>query len=132
MSDSRYRQLLQPLLEETEAHSIVADSFVDKDLYQLYVATIWSQLALQPEDAGLTEDDLEPVHDYLNQAIAPILGAGHDLTACFHFINSKAGEQAMNRYRLPPHHRDLLLYFCSAILDPEGHRRWAEEQNKKL
>jgi hypothetical protein len=25
------------------------------------------------------------------------------------------------------HHRDLLLYFASMILDPEGHRRWMTE-----
>ena len=87
---------------------------------------------LNPDDAGLTEDALEPLHDYLNQMIEPVLGHDQTLTDCFRFINSKAGEQAMERCHLTTTHRQMLLYFCSMILDPDGHRRWSDAQRDKL
>jgi hypothetical protein len=125
-----FDRLLAPIVEEIERQSLVADRFIDKEIYQIYVATVWAQFALNPEDAGISGDDLEGVHDALNRAIIPVLGAAHDVRTCFSFINSKAGEQALTRCRVPAHHRDLLLYFCSIILDPEGHRQWAEEQRR--
>ena len=33
--------------------------------------------------------------------------------------------------RLNQTHKDLLLYFSSMILDPEGHRKWADELKEK-
>jgi hypothetical protein len=32
----------------------------------------------------------------------------------------------MKNARLNQTHRELLLYFSSMILDPDGHRRWME------
>ena len=59
---------------------------------------------------------------------------GHDqtLTECFRFINSKAGEAAMDRCHLTTTHRQMLLYFCSMILDPAGHKRWSAAQREQL
>ncbi len=127
-----YREMLQPMLSQVAEQAQVTDAFLDRELYQIYMCTIWSQLVLSPAEAGLVEEDLEPVHDTLSDAIADVLGADQDLTACFRFINSKAGEQAMARHRLAQTHKELLQYFCSAILDPEGHKRWLEEQKDKL
>ena len=45
---------------------------------------------------------------------------------------SDAGQAAMQEARLTRSHKDLLLYFCSLILDPEGHRKWAESVRDKL
>ena len=36
-------------------------------------------------------------------------------------------EQAMKDARLTQNHKDLLLYFASMILDPDGHARWADK-----
>jgi hypothetical protein len=121
-----------PILGEIERHCNVAGSFVDKDLFRVNIATLWANLILDPAEAGLTEDDIEPLHDYLNQAIVPVLGSSATLTECFRFINSKAGEQAMDRCRLTTTHRQMLLYFCSMILDPVGHKRWADAQREQL
>jgi hypothetical protein len=129
---AEYREMLQPMISHVAEQAQVTDAFLDRELYQIYMCTIWSQLTLNPGEAGLREEDLEPVHDTLNEAIAESLGTDHDLTACFRFVNSKAGEQAMARYQLAQTHKDLLLYFCSVILDPDGHRRWLEEQKEKL
>jgi len=70
--------------------------------------------------------------DSLRSEIERVMGPGNDLTACFSFVNSKKGQAAMEEARLTPNHKDLLLYFCSLILDPEGHRKWAEGVRDKL
>jgi hypothetical protein len=121
-----------PVLDEIEHRCSVAGAFVDKDLYRVNIATLWANLVLNPADAGLTDDDMEPLHDYLNEVIAPVLGREQTLTECFRFINSKAGEQAMDRCHLTTTHRQMLLYFCSMILDPAGHRRWSDAQREQL
>jgi hypothetical protein len=122
----------EPVLREIERRCSVAGSFVDKDLYRVNLATLWANIVLNPNDAGLTEAALEPLHDYLNDMIEPVLGRGQTLTDCFRFINSKAGEQAMERCHLTTTHRQMLLYFCSMILDPDGHRRWSDAQRDEL
>ena len=127
----RLRRHLSPVLEEIEKRSAVADRFVDKDLYRVYVATLWANLVLDPDDIDLTEADLEPAHDYLNEAIAAVLGPGASITECFRFINSKAGDEALQRCQVAQAHRDLLHYFCSMILDPDGHKRWRDEVKSK-
>ena len=69
------------------------------------------------------------LHDYLNERMRTILGTEGSITECFRFVNSKDGERAMAEARLNQTHRELLLYFSSMILDPEGHRRWMETVN---
>jgi len=122
----------EPVLTEIERRCAVAGSFVDKDLYRVNIATLWANLVMDPSDADLTEDDIEPLHDYLNHVMEPVLGRGQTLTECFRFINGKAGEQAMERCHLTTTHRQMLLYFCSMILDPEGHKRWSDAQRQQL
>ena len=116
----------EPALQEIAARSTVADRFVHRDLYRLLIATLWANVVLHPEDAGIAEDDLEDLSSVLNAELDRVLGPGNDLTSCFAFVNSKQGQAAMNEARLTPNHKDLLLYFCSLILDPEGHRKWAD------
>ncbi len=133
MSDADYAARLQPVIDEIARRARVADTFIDKDLYRVYFATLWANLVMNPADSGLSEADLEPIHHYLNRnAIAPVLGPDQSLTECFRFINSKAGEQAMDRCQLGQTHRDLLTYFCSMILDPDGHRTWADQHREDL
>jgi hypothetical protein len=112
------------MLDDIEQRSCVTDRFVDRDVYRLYMATLWANIVLNPSDAGLAEQDLEVLHDYLNERMRPVLGDHASITECFRFVNSKDGERAMRDARLNQTHRELLLYFSSMILDPEGHRRW--------
>ena len=114
------------ILDDIEERSCVTDRFVDRDVFHLYLATLWANVVLNPADAGLIEADLEPLHDYLNVRAGRVLGPDGTLTECFRFVNSKAGEQAMKNAQLNQTHKELLLYFSSMILDPEGHRRWME------
>jgi hypothetical protein len=63
------------VLREIERRCSVAGSFVDKDLYRVNLATLWANLVMDPGDADLTEDALEPLHDFLNQAMEPCSAA---------------------------------------------------------
>ncbi len=118
---------LQPVLIDVRERSTVADRFIDRDLYQISIATLWANLVLNPGDVGMEEADLELAHDLINTEIAAQLGAQADLRACFSYLNSKPGEQAMQSVKLGQNHKDMLLYFASMILDPEGHQRWMDE-----
>ena len=120
------RARLKPVLEDIVERSTVAERFVHRDAYRITIATLWTNLVLKPEDAGFEEADLEAIHDLLSAEAQAVLGADEDLTSCFAFINSKQGEAAMKEARLTQTHKDLLLYFCSMILDPDGHRKWMD------
>lgn len=127
MDELEIRLRFSDLLDDIEARSCVTEKFVNRDVYQLYLATLWANIVLNPGDVGLGEDDLESLHGYLNERAARVLGDGGTITGCFRFVNSKAGEQAMKDARLNQTHRELLLYFSSMILDPDGHRRWMQK-----
>jgi len=126
MLDAAIRTRFSQILDDIESRSCVTERFVDRETYQLYIATLWANVVLNPADAGLDEGALEPLHAYLNERVATVLGADASVTQCYRFVNSKAGERAMNEARLSSTHRELLLYFSSMILDPDGHRRWME------
>lgn len=115
------------VMDSVTEQATVADHFVDKNLYRILLATLWANVVLDPEDVGMVEEDLEDLHDYLNEKIQPVLGADGSITECFRFIHSKPGELAMNEARLTKTHKELLTYFGSMILDPEGHKRWMDE-----
>ena len=120
------RARLKPVLEDMVKRSTVAERFVHRDAYRITLATLWTNLVLKPEDADIDEADLEAVHDLLSAEAQAVLGADEDLTSCFAFLNSKQGEAAMKEAKLTKTHKDLLLYFCSMILDPDGHRKWMD------
>ena len=120
------RARLKPALEDIVQRCTVAERFVHRDAYRITLATLWTNLVLKPEDVGIEEADLEAIHDLLSAEAQAVLGADEDLTSCFAFINSKQGEAAMKEAKLTKTHKDLLLYFCSMILDPDGHRKWMD------
>jgi hypothetical protein len=127
MTRDQMQSAFAPLLDDIGERSRVAERFLSRDLYQLNVATLWANVVLDPEDIGMSEADLPLLHDVLNDRLSETLGRDCDLHTCFRFINSKAGERAMAEARLNKNHQDLLLYFASMILDPEGHKRWMDE-----
>lgn len=118
---------LDPILAEVKERSVVAEHFIDKDVYQISMATLWANIVLNPDDLGFTETDLEAVYERLGAEVCEVLGAGTDLKNCFAFLNSKPGELAMQKARINQTHKDMLLYFASMMLDPDGHRRWLDE-----
>lgn len=126
-SEADLARIFQPILASVEKQSGVVERFLDKDLYRIYLATLWANLVLDPAAAGIDESDLENAHDVINLAAAKVLGEDEAIVSAYRFINGKEGESAMARAKLSSRHRQLLLYFCSMILNPEDHRRWMAE-----
>ena len=63
-----------PVFEDIRTRSTVAEKFIDRDLYRVYVATLWSNIVLSPEEVGLDEDDLPDLHDLLLDEIRDAIG----------------------------------------------------------
>ena len=127
MNRDEIAEVLDPILVQIEKRSAIADTFVDKETYRLYLTTFWANLVMDPEEAQLTETDLELAHDVINEVADEILGESEAITESFRFIASRVGDIAMNKAKLSKSHRDLLTYFSSMILDPDGHRKWMSE-----
>ncbi len=127
MNRDEIAEVLDPILAQIEKRSAITDTFVDKETYRLYLTTFWANLVMDPEEAQLTETDLELAHDVINEVADEILGESEAITESFRFIASRAGDIAMNKAKLSKSHRDLLTYFSSMILDPDGHRKWMSE-----
>ena len=127
MTEADIARVLQPILDEIETRSAIAERFVDKELYRIYLGTVWANVVMDPLALGFGEDDLETVHDIINLQAAQFIGDTEAIKNAFEFINTKPGEVAMDKAKLSKNHRDLLLYFSSMILDPEGHKRWMDD-----
>ena len=130
LTDLKYA--FEPAFTDIRERSTVVERFIDRNLYQVYMATLWANVVLSPGEAGIGEDDLEALHDLVVEELGEVLGKGTDLNAVFEFISSKPGEQAMLEAKLNQTHKDLLQYFSSMILDPEGHERWMSEIRDNL
>ena len=130
LTDLKYA--FEPVFTDVRERSTVVERFIDRNLYQVYMATLWANVVLSPGEAGIGEDDLEALHDLVVEELGEVLGKGTDLNAVFEFISSKPGEQAMLEAKLNQTHKDLLQYFSSMILDPEGHERWMSEIRDNL
>ena len=130
LTDVKYA--FEPVFTDIRERSTVVERFIDRNLYQVYMATLWANVVLSPGEAGIGEDDLETLHDLVVEELGEVLGKGTDLNAVFEFISSKPGEQAMLEAKLNQTHKDLLQYFSSMILDPNGHERWMSEIRDNL
>jgi len=127
VSNSVIAESFKPVFTDIRERSTVAERFIDRDLYRVYVATLWSNVVLSPEEVGLTEEDLEELHDILIAEISDAIGPQDSLHDLFAFISSKDGERAMGEARLTQSHKDLLQYFASMILDPSGHKKFMDQ-----
>lgn len=125
LTDLKYA--FEPVFTDIRERSTVVERFIDRNLYQVYMATLWANVVLSPGEAGIGEDDLEALHDLVVEELAEVLGKSTNLNSVFEFISSKPGEQAMLEAKLNQTHKDLLQYFSSMILDPNGHERWMSE-----
>lgn len=118
---------LKPVLDEIQSRSVVANRFIDKDAYRIYLCTFWSNIVLEPDEIDIDVDELEEAYDVLSKHALPVLGGQDPVKESFRFIASADGETTMNKAKLTKTHREMLLYFSSMMLDPEGHRRWMNQ-----
>lgn len=124
-----YAQLseqFQPVFADIRERATVTERFLDRNLYRIYIATLWSNVVLSPDDVGILEEDLPELHDLLVDEISDAIGAVESLHEVFQFIASKDGEAAMQEARINQSHKDMLMYFASMILDPDGHNRFIQ------
>lgn len=130
MSEVRFAEFAKAVLEEIESKCQITDHLVDKDQYRIFLATIWANLVLDPSSAGFNESDLEHVYDALTSKAAGVLGGSNALKEAFQFLTTKEGEASMGRAKLTRNHQNLIAYFASMMIDPEGHRKWMDEVRK--
>ncbi len=109
------RERFGPAVTEIIEQCQVADGFVDKDLFRVYIATIWGNAVLEPQKSGLVESDLASLHDYLNEEIPAILGNGENITSVYEYLTSKTGEESLERLQVGARHREFIAYFGRLI-----------------
>lgn len=127
MNAEHIAQALAPVFHDLRQRAEVADSFLDRDLYRLSLATLWSNLVLDPDGSGIEEAELEAVHDVISDECSATLGDDTTLSEVFRWIATPSGDKAMAAAHLRPEHADMLRYFASMILDPDGHRQWMDD-----
>lgn len=120
MNIADIRQKFKPAIQEIINASGVDEQFVDKDRFRVYIATVWGNAVLDPERSGITEHDLPPLHDYLNEEIAGLLGHGQNVTSIYEYLTSKTGEDSMTRLQVSAQHKEFIHYFARLILGADG------------
>jgi hypothetical protein len=120
MNIDEIRQRFKPAILEIINASGVDEQFVDKDRFQVYIATVWGNAVLDPERSGINEHDLPVLHDYLNEELADLLGEGQTVTSCYEYLTSKKGEDSMTRLQVSKQHKEFIHYFARLILGPDA------------
>lgn len=116
MTPEEINDTFSPAVDEIINRCRLTDEFVDKEKFQVLIATVWSNAVLDPPRSGLTEDDLPDLHDFLNTYIEELVGPGESITSCFEFITSRQGEASLTRQQVTANHREFLNYFARLIL----------------
>ena len=116
MSAEQLKTTFSPAMDEIIERCSVSEGYVDKEQFQIMLATIWGNAVLDPSRSGISEDQLPELHDFLNTYLVEIVGAESNLTNCFEFIVSKAGQDSMDRQRITSNHRQFLHHFAGLIL----------------
>ena len=119
MEITELRERFVPAIEEILDQCRISDDFVDIEMFQVYIATIWGNAVLEPHRSGIEEDDLSALHDFLNEEIARVVGEGGSVTSCYEFIVSKQGEESLERQGTSARHKEFLHYFARLILQKE-------------
>lgn len=119
MKLNEIRSLYQSVVDDILDLCIVAETILDKEMFKIYIATIWGNSVLEPQRMGIEENDLSMLHDYLNEELEKVVGKGTSITSCFEFIMTKQGEESLSRYRMTKQHKEFLYYFARLILPPQ-------------
>ncbi|MCZ6501445.1 MAG: hypothetical protein O6945_02910 [Gammaproteobacteria bacterium] len=119
MELSELRTRFIPAIEEILDQCRITDDLVDKERFQVYMATIWGNAVLDPERSGIGESDLSALHDFFNEEIERVVGQGANVLGCFDFIVSKKGDESLARQGTTKQHKEFLTYFARLILNKE-------------
>jgi hypothetical protein len=116
MDINQTREKFIPAIEEILDDCRLSDALVDKDRFQIMMATIWGNAVLDPARSGIEEADLPVLHDFFNEELSRVVGVGATLTEVFEFLVSKAGRDAMTRVQVTQRHKEFIVYFARLIL----------------
>ena len=116
MNIDQTREKFIPAIEEILEDCRLSDALVDKDRFQIMMATIWGNAVLDPARSGIEEADLPVLHDFFNEELNRVLGGSATLTDVFEFLVSKAGRDAMTRVQVTQRHKEFINYFARLIL----------------
>ncbi|MGA1108833.1 MAG: hypothetical protein ACO3TX_09765 [Pseudomonadales bacterium] len=116
MDIDQTREKFIPAVEEILDDCRLSDALVDKDRFQIMMATIWGNAVLDPARSGIEEADLPVLHDFFNEELSRVVGEGATLTDVFEFLVSKAGRDAMTRVQVTQRHKEFIVYFARLIL----------------
>ena len=116
MDISEIRLHLSSAIADIVDRCQIVENFVDKDMFRVYLMTVWGNAVLEPERSGIAVEDLSILHDYLNEELAKVLGEGSSLTSCYEYMMSKAGEDSLVRLQIAAEHKAFLLHFARLIL----------------
>ncbi len=119
MELAELRQKFIPAIEEILDLCRITDELIDKEMFQVYVATIWGNAVIDPQRSGITEDHLELLHDFLNEELARVVGSDATITSTYEFIVSKPGDESLTRLKIAKRHREFLFHFARLILARE-------------
>ena len=112
------KEICDPYFKEMLDASMVAETFVDKDRFRINMATLWAAFAAEPNRYGFEDWDLEPLQTIFDQFIAPYLGQQGTIVSCFEFLVTKEGERCLDKFHVPPRHKEFLYYMAAHILEP--------------
>lgn len=124
MERTQLEKILEPALAKLREKAAISDHLLNKDHYTINLTTMWVNLVLEVDELGLRQADLETSLEVFNEIARPILGGKEPVIDAFKYLTTSDGEAAMVKEKLPKRHQQMLLYFASIILDPEGHKRW--------
>lgn len=116
MTLDEIRDRFTPALDEIIDRCRITDDYVDKEQFQVLIATVWGNAVLEPQRSGIEESDLEDLHEFLNEQIARVVGEGASVMSCFEFVVSKRGEESLTRQRVTANHKEFLHHFARLIL----------------
>ncbi len=116
MTLEEIRTRFTPAVDEMVNRCRINDDLVDREQFQVMIATVWGNAVLEPERSGIEESDLEDLHAFLNEQLDGVMGDGTSITDCFEFIVSKAGDESLARQRVTANHKEFLHYFARLIL----------------
>jgi hypothetical protein len=126
MTLDEIKDRFSPAVDEIINRCRITDEFVDKEQFQVLIATVWGNAVVEPERSGIDEGDLSDLHDSLNECIAQVVGPDATITTCYEFIISKSGEESLTRQHITGRHKEFLHYFARLILagDSVGKDSW--------
>lgn len=119
MEPDDLRRRFTPAIDEILERCKVTEEMFDKERFQIFIATIWGNAVIEPERSGLNEDQLELLHDFLNEELERNVGKGTSIRSAYEFIIGKRGDESLTRLQITQRHREFLYHFARLILGRE-------------